>query len=876
MPRGERPLDNGPLREFAAGLRELRIGAGNPTYRELSERAHYSPSVLSDAAGGRKLPTLAVTLAYVTACGGDAAEWEARWRSLTAPAPAGGGPCPYVGLSTFQAGDAGLFFGRERLILQVLGQLRERRFVGVFGASGAGKSSMLRAGVAASDECSALVVVPGARPFDDVAARLAASADELAQDPSNLARVVHDHGYDLLVVDQFEEVFTLCGEADRAAFIAALMDPTLRVVIGVRADFYGHCGRYPELVAALDGAQVLVGPMSADELRRAIIRPAGVAGCVVEEALVTRLVADVGNQGGALPLLSHVLRETWRRRQGISLTLTGYEKTGGLQHALAQSAEQTFTALTPAQQLRARQLFLRLVSLGDVTHDTRRRVPTAEVGDDPDLPLAELTAARLITHDRHGAEITHEALIRHWPRLAGWLADDRDGLRVHRRLTEAADVWESLDQDDEALYVGNRLARAQEWADDHDSALSARERDFLRASRSLERSAATVARRRTRRLRILAVALAALFVFAAGTAAVAVNAESAQQATEKQRQEAVLDSVYNLIPTIDQQPLAVQLADSFELLHAPRDPALLNQVLTRRTPSVGIGQGGKAAFADDTKLLVTVTADGKATSWDLTRADWPVPVAGLTAPAGPSAVALSPRGDRLAVSYPDGTIRVWTLSAQRRPVADGTLHGPQAARLAFDPDGRRLAAGDAAGTTRVYDVTDPANPIESPGPVPGWALTAQSSPAELRGSMPGAISGDGARVVAAGVGDNMEVWDVRDQPTLVFTAFGGQHGAPEAISHDGRLVAAVTVEGRVLVYDTTRQTDFMLMMVSDAQNVGALAFASNGDLIASAANGLYRWHTDSAVAHADACTYGQMTPETWKQYFPGFDYRSPC
>jgi hypothetical protein len=111
---------------------------------------------------------------------------------------------------------------------------------------------------------------------------------------------------------------------------------------------------------------------------------------------------------------------------------------------------------------------------------------------------------------------------------------------------------------------------------------------------------------------------------------------------------------------------------------------------------------------------------------------------------------------------------------------------------------------------------------------------------------------------------------------LVFTGLGGKHGSPDAISRDGRLVATLTAEERVLVYDTTRPTDFMLMMVSDVQNVGALAFASNGDLIASAANGLYRWHTDPAVAHADACSYGRMTPETWKQYFPGFDYRSPC
>jgi hypothetical protein len=285
VPRAERPLENGPLRDFAAGLRQLRIDAGSPTYRELSLRAHYSASVLSDAANGRRLPTLAVTMAYVTACGGDMAEWEARWRALTEPVVVEEAACPYIGLAAFQADDANLFFGRERLVDQVLDHLRTRRFVAVFGASGAGKSSLLRAGVAASGVWNALVVTPGCRPFDELAVQLSAPADELAEHPSNLSLVLRQQDVELLVVDQFEEVFTRCDDEERSRFVAALMHPALRVLLGVRADFYGHCGQFPSLVSALDGGQVLVGPMTADELRRAIIRPAADAGCVVEEAL---------------------------------------------------------------------------------------------------------------------------------------------------------------------------------------------------------------------------------------------------------------------------------------------------------------------------------------------------------------------------------------------------------------------------------------------------------------------------------------------------------------------------------------------------------------------------------------------------------------
>ncbi|MFC0542264.1 nSTAND1 domain-containing NTPase [Kutzneria chonburiensis] len=660
MPRAERPLENGPLREFAAGMRQLRIDAGSPPYRELAVRAGYSPSVLSDAANGRKLPTLAVTLAYVTACRGDIAEWEARWRALTEPVVVEDGPCPYVGLSAFQADDAELFFGRERLVDQVLELLRNRRFVGVFGASGAGKSSLLRAGVAAAGVWNALVVTPGARPFEELAARLSTSVEELAEHPSNLALVLRQQGVELLVVDQFEELFTLCPDEDRATFVAALMHPALRVLIGVRADFYGHCGQFPTLVAALDGGQVLVGPMTADELRRAIIRPAAVADCVVEEALVTRLVADVGNQVGALPLLSHALRETWHRRQGISLTLGAYEKTGGLQHALAQSAEQTFNALTPSQQVRARQLFLRLVALGDGTEDTRRRVPAAEL--DPAMPLAELVAARLVTQDRHGVEITHEALIRHWPRLAGWLADDRDGLRVHRQLTQAAEVWVSLDRDDEALYVGNRLARAQEWADDNDTALSVREADFLRASQSLDRATTAAARRGARRLRALAIALAVLFVLSTGTAALAVQAVLARQTTESQRDAAVVDSVALKIPGLENSgnpSLAGKVALALQMLAPRTNPGVLANALVRRELLTGATTG--AGFSQSAKRLVTTNADGTIQVWDLTGHE-PTLIASRQESVPPVSVTLSPAGDRLVTAFPDGKVRVSPLA----------------------------------------------------------------------------------------------------------------------------------------------------------------------------------------------------------------------
>ncbi|GAA3133909.1 hypothetical protein GCM10017600_78760 [Streptosporangium carneum] len=356
MPRRERPLntDSGDARllRFAADLRLLRKKAGDPTYRQLARRAHYSAGTLSEAAGGRKLPSLAVTLAYVRGCDGDVTAWEERWRELSAHPTAGARKgegesgngteatadpaSPYVGLAAFQAEDAPRFFGRERIMEELLSRITERRIVVLLGASGAGKSSLLRAGLLARVRVGErpwlpVLFTPGALPLEELALRLlptgATLADlhtELAGDPRGLHRFVRQaligqpqETEMLIIVDQFEEVFTLCeDQEERARFIDLLLTAVrsrtsrCRVVMGVRADFYAHCTTHPLLLEALSEVQVPLGPMTADELRQAIVRPATHAGCMVEGALVSRLVADAAGQPGVLPLVSHALLET--------------------------------------------------------------------------------------------------------------------------------------------------------------------------------------------------------------------------------------------------------------------------------------------------------------------------------------------------------------------------------------------------------------------------------------------------------------------------------------------------------------------------------------------------------------------------------------
>jgi WD40 repeat protein len=313
----------------------------------------------------------------------------------------------------------------------------------------------------------------------------------------------------LLLVDQFEEVFTMCrAESERAAFIENLLTavdvetagPTL-VVITLRADFYAHCAQYPKLRSLLETHQVYMGQMEAAELRRAIEGPAHQEGYDFEPGLVDLMLRDIGAgensqpEPGALPLLSHALLETWKRRADRTLTLPGYTEAGGVTGAIARTADRVLQGLDNDQRVIARRVFLRLTELGEGTQDTRRRAALSELFTGADnLPEIEsvlhtLSDARLITTRKESIEIAHEALIREWPTLREWLEENREGLRAHRHLTEAALEWERLGGDPGELYRGARLAMALDWAQDYGSEMSNLEQEFLAASQEFKEAA---------------------------------------------------------------------------------------------------------------------------------------------------------------------------------------------------------------------------------------------------------------------------------------------------------------------------------------------------------------------------------------------------
>lgn len=499
----------------------------------------------------------------------ESARPKINWRGMMETAVSDQSP-PFMGLKYFDAANANLFFGRETLTEELTEHLQSSNFLAVVGASGSGKSSLVRAGLVPSLQqaqpgLKIHVFTPTDHPLEALATTLtrhtdsvgvtAKFIDAMAGDARSLhlaaRRLVQDDEQLLLVIDQFEELFTQCrSEKERQAFVdnlvTAVANPNgapnnrpTRAVIALRADFYHHCAQYDALRRLLETQQRYIGAMNPTELRRAIEQPPQQNGLHFEDGLVDLLLRDVGASGdqppepGALPLLSHALLETWRRREGNKLTFSGYTDAGGVQGAIAKTAESVYAQkLTPAQQTIARSIFLRLTELGEGTQDTRRRaqiselLPASDAADETQTVLNLLSAARLVTTDEDSAEVTHEALIREWPTLRRWLDENRDGLRLHRHLTEAAQAWQQLNRDPGELYRGARLEQAQEWATQHDDELNDLEREFLAASIAMENQQM----RRTRLVRLTSVAASLLILFGLSIAAIVFSIQATENA----------------------------------------------------------------------------------------------------------------------------------------------------------------------------------------------------------------------------------------------------------------------------------------------------------------------------------------------------------
>ena len=503
---------------------------------------------------------------------------------------------PYKGLHAFEAADFRDFYGRDNLVSKLLGRLEEEvtgsRFLAVVGPSGSGKSSVVKAGLIPalwkgklpdSEKWFTIEMLPGTHPLDELEVALMRVSTEsvgnlheqLARDERGLIRaanlILPDDGSELiLVVDQFEEVFTLMEDNNaRQHFLdilrTAVLEPRsrVRVIVTLRADFYDQPLHYPEFGELLRNRMETILPLTAQGLERAVVGPADRVGVVFEEGLAALIVSEMTYQAGALPLLQYALTELFENREGRLLTHAAYQHLGGAVGALAQQAETLYLGLDAAAQEVARQMFLRLVTLGEGAEDTRRRATRTELlAMTQDESIADelidtYAEYRLLSLDNDPAtreptvEVAHEAILREWVRLRNWLDEGRDDIRLQRQLAAAASDWAAANQDESFLLRGSRLGQFERWQDLATIALTAEERSFLETSMTArdERQRVDEARKAREvdlelksrnRLRYL---LAAMTVFAVGATLLSLFALDRQQRAEDAEAEAVEQAV---------------------------------------------------------------------------------------------------------------------------------------------------------------------------------------------------------------------------------------------------------------------------------------------------------------------------------------------
>ena len=474
----------------------------------------------------------------------------------------------------------------------------------------------------------------------------------------------------LLFVDQFEELFTHCKDKRaRDAFIMNLLaaaNESCKILITLRADFYIQCLRYEGLRQVLKTAQEPIGAMTSQELAAAILEPAAKGNWKFQAGLVEEMLEDVGREPGALPFLSHALLETWQRRRGRILTLSGYRQAGKVQGAIAQTAEATYAALTVREQSIAQRIFLRLTELGEGTQDTRRRVSQTELGNDTDVHtvIQRLADARLITTTKDGVDVAHEALIRAWPTLRRWLDDNREDLRLHRQLTEATQVWVQMDRDNSVLFRGAKLKQVQAWAAENDALLNQMEKEFLAASVALLKAQEKATRQRTQRI---IVGLSVALVIISTLAIAALTQWRATLALQEKILAQELATRAESFINVDNE-LALLLALEAARLDSSEEriDSTLRRVSTLPTTAnvLLVHPGLRTfAFSHDGEMLVTAGDDTIARVWS-----WPAGEQ-LTVLEGHSGwimnVDFDATDERVLTASTDGTARLWDASSGR-------------------------------------------------------------------------------------------------------------------------------------------------------------------------------------------------------------------
>ena len=768
---------------------------------------------------------------------------------------------PYKGLRAFGEGDAQDFNGRESLIQQLLIKLGDTgelsRFLTIVGPSGSGKSSVVKAGLIpalrrgalpGSENWFIIEMMPGAHPLEELEAALlrvavnppASLIEQFQKDSRGLIRAVrrslpNDPSIELvLVIDQFEEVFTLLqDETERMRFLGLLVNAILdessriRVILTMRADFIDRPLGYVDFGELIHQRMEIVLPLTPDELESTIASPAERVGLHLESGLVAAIMHDLGDQPGTLPLLQYALTELYEKRAGNTLTRSAYLEIGGVMGALGRRAEEIFSSLDEEGQVIAKQIFLRLVTLGEGVEDTRRRVLIYELEnlkfDEMDLrkvstafkaTLDAFGNARLLSFDRDPGtrgptvEVAHEAIIREWPRLREWLEETRTLVRMQRQLSLAASEWMDAKRDASFLLSGTKLAQYEGWTVSSAIALTQHEIGYLKASLSArdqreveeaarqqrelesvrklaetESSRAELQTRSAKQLRQRAVFLTGALVLAMVAAIIAgvIGNRNSKLAVQNEKIASTAQAAEaSAVQERDRADQERNHAENEAKLATSRELAAASLSNLDVDPELSILLALQGVSVQHTSETENALRRSLATSRvNLT----------ITSESPTVLIAFSPDGKQLAAGDTNGLVQIWNIETGEIITRFYQIRFNQISfvtGMSYTHDGSQLIIADSKGYINMWNVTT--------------SKLNSSFFAHSGGIGQMTLSADGNRIVTTS-SSSIKIWDVNTSQEL-FTLSGAGSISSVAFSRDGTRLATVTEEGRAFIWDS--------------------------------------------------------------------------
>ncbi|MFX0197020.1 MAG: TIR domain-containing protein [Candidatus Hodarchaeota archaeon] len=812
------------------------------------------------------------------------------------------GTCPYLGLKFFNVEQAKFFFGREALTGWLLNELRpslnslkDNRFLGIIGPSGSGKSSLARAGLLAalkqgniegSENWSIVICRPGADPLENIAIALSPILGNL-KTPSQICSLLKDLRNDertlhltirlaqrkkppewrlTILIDQFEEVFTLCYDdqlrqalIDNLLYASSVANGKALVLLTLRTDYYGKCALYPKLAAALSDHQVLIGPMTKDELQHAIERPALLTGCEFETGLVEVLLHAVQGQPGGLPLLQHALLELWQQREGRQLTHKAYKAIGGVEGALERRAEKIYNQLSELEKQMCRRVFLRLTQPGEGAEDTKRRVSVQELVplegekemvDKVIQKLASAEARLIITEGESKLdgeqfiEVAHEALIRGWSRLREWIEVDRAAMRTHRKLTEAANEWYKKGKDESFLYRGARLAEAEEWEETHNEDLNELELTFLQASVKLRDKELSVAE--TQRKHELETAQRLAKEAEARRRAEAERAIEAEKREQEQIETAVIlrKRAFMLAGVVVIATALAIIAVVFlgkakrarEIAEYQSQIAHAREVLAFAEAKVNVNIECSLTLALHAYNLacdvpkIDLLPFGNTLRRVLAQSHVRTTIGGFSNPV--SSIELTPDGKKI-IACEDTIISIWdTISGNMT----GGLPVKSAIRVDLDPNGQLLAIGLANRTVKIWDFKS--NEFLKTFQLPKLGLIRlESAPTQYDL----AWSPDGKKLATVFTSKVAQIWHVKENKYVSLVGHQDEVSGL-AWSPDGKLLGTSSRDRTVRLWNTFSGESVKTLNGHNA-NVITVSWSPDGRWLASGCDDglIYLW-----------------------------------